>query len=272
MNISHLIPAIVISACSIMAAAATISIDPANTFDTSTDFTSNFTNNGSAYAWSAIAGIGGGGGIATVEDAAAPTFQTNSSTQFQTDTQTVSAFFHFRDAGQAGAAASVRAGVGTVNGGASSGEFRGINFQIRNPGGGSNEFTARLRVRGTTVSTGLPTFTLTDDHWYRLDGGFTLAADGTSFVYDFAVYDYGTDGTSIEGTVISLNDVNVTSGFNGPFDPSNTRHLAFIGSTDANGYGFTGIDNIGTAVIPEPGTLALVGLALGALLIIRKHS
>lgn len=254
-------------------ASAAITIDPAIDFDVSTDFSANFTNNnGTTYAWSGTAGIGGTGGILGVNNAAAPTFQTNVSTQFGTDPQSLSGFFLFDNAGQSAATTSVRAGVGTVNNGADSGEYRGINFQIRN-GGLSDNFTARLRVRGATISTGLAEFTLTDDHWYRLDGSFVLAADGTSFTYNFALYDYGISGATLQATLFSLENITVDSSAD-PFDPTNTRHLAFIGSVDGNGYGFPQIDNLGTAVVPEPKSYALLAgfMALGAILYRRRRA
>ncbi|MEM1211580.1 MAG: PEP-CTERM sorting domain-containing protein [Planctomycetota bacterium] len=254
--------------------AGVIGISPNTDFDAATDFTDDFTNNGGAgYAHSVTAGVGDTGGLLGVNNNGAPTFQTNASTQFQTDTQTISGMFLFDDAGETAAAASVRAGVGTVNGGGNSGEFRGINFQIRNAGG-SNDFTARLRTRGNTVGTTVSPFTLTDDHWYRIDASFTLAGDGNSFTYDFAVYDFGTDGETFLGTVFSLDDVLVdSSGFT--FDPNNTRHLAFIGTVDGNGYGFSEIDNIGSdladfSAIPEPASASLL-LIGGALIAARRR-
>lgn len=250
--------------------AATITIDPAYDFDVATDFTSNFTNNtGATYAWNATAGIGGTGGVVPTVGDGTFTAQTNASAAFGTDSQTISMFFLFDSNGQSNAASNQRIGIGTVNSGGNSGEFRGVNFQLLG-GALTDQWTPRLRVRANTVSTGLSSFSLTDDTWYRMDASFqiTNTVDG-SFDYDFSLYNYGTAGTSLVSTVFSHSSSVAAAAL----DSTNARHLAFIATQDANGYGAQAIDNFGTVAVPEPATYALITgfLAIGVILVRRRR-
>jgi hypothetical protein len=52
------------------------------------------------------------------------------------------------------------------------------------------------------------------------------------------------------------------------WNDGDTLYLRFV---DGNGAGAWGIDNFSITAIPEPGSLALVGLALGALLLFRRR-
>lgn len=258
--------------CAGITAVANISIDPVLGFDVSSDFTSAFTNNtgsnaAATYAQAAGIGLAGSGGVAGVTSDSAPTTQFNTSGSFGVGTpQALSIFFKFDAAGQAQAGNSTRVGIGTVSNGGNSGEFRGVNFQIRN-GGYSNDWTARLRVRGQTLATDVAAFTLTDGNWYRMDADFTIIndLDGTvgNFSYNFALYDYGTDGSSLGSTVFSTSATTSGSGDVNVLDHVNGRYLAFIASKSDNGYGISAVDNFGTVAVPEPSTYALLTALAG---------
>lgn len=257
------------SLLAVTAVMAQITINPAIDFDVATDFTSNFTNNtGATYAFNATGGIGGTGGVDPTLGDGTFTAQTNSNAAFGTSTQSISMFFLFDSNGQSNAAVNQRVGIGTTNNGGNSGEFRGVNFQLFG-GASTDQWTPRLRVRAATVSTGEPSFSMTDNTWYRLDASFQITNVSGDFDYTFSMYDYGTSGTTLGSTVFSVSDT-VTGQ---SLDQTNTRHLAFIGTQDANGYGVQSIDNFGTVAVPEPSTYALIAgfLTLGLVLYRRRR-
>lgn len=252
-----------------LAYAAPINVDPNIDFDVSTDFTSNFTNNGSAaYAWSATAGIGGTGGVTSTVGDGAFTAEYNPGAAFGVGSlQSISAIFLFASNGQSNAATNNRFSVGTVNSGGDSGEFRGVAFQMFG-GAATDQWTPRLRVRANTVSTGEASLSLTDNHWYRMDASFTITNVGGDFTYSYALYDYGTAGTSLSSTLFSLENVSVIGQ---SLDSANNRYLSFVGTEDANGFGIQAIDNFGTVAVPEPSTFALLGGGLATLAFLRRR-
>gem|GEM_PF-6339990 len=132
--------------------------------------------------------------------------------------------------------------------------------------------TYTIELFGSSSPTGDETapFSLTANTWYELRVQMTLNTD-TNVDLTAGLYNRGADGTSpamlVSGSAVStLSSISLTnSGFNGSD--------VFSGFTTRNNTGIVGqaMDNYDFTIIPEPGSLALVGLTLGTLLIIRKH-
>lgn len=121
-------------------------------------------------------------------------------------------------------------------------------------------------VFGGTSTLGTDDFTLASNNWYEISLTVTLS-DATTGTYSAFVADRGADGITAGSTVASLSGAFTLT--NGGFSGSSL--FGSIGAGNNSGDNIVAVDNFSIAVIPEPGTLALVGLSIAALAIMRKR-
>lgn len=136
--------------------------------------------------------------------------------------------------------------------------------RMRNDGGGTY---LTLYQHNSVVGSNSDTFTLSNALWYELETTMTLASATEG---DLAVnlFSRGADGTGSRTLIESISAANVTIGNNGF---SESTFFAGFGGGNNTGSNIAAFDNFSVAAIPEPGTLALVGIALGSLLLFRRR-
>jgi hypothetical protein len=147
-----------------------------------------------------------------------------------------------------------------------SGGGSGVWGQLRQDSTG-NPFL-RLYQQNNLVGSASASFELTSGNWYELETRFSLTNDTTAATLGVYLYDRGTDGTDARSLVESVSATNVTI-TNGGF--SGADLFAGFGGGNNSGSPITAFDNFSVAAIPEPGTLALFGIALGTLAIFRRR-
>ncbi|MCC5842982.1 MAG: PEP-CTERM sorting domain-containing protein [Verrucomicrobia bacterium] len=136
---------------------------------------------------------------------------------------------------------------------------------MRNDGGGTY---LRLLNTGGQIGNNSSTFSLETENWYALQTSIALSANATASFMSVSIFDVGADGTGPLGTAlasVSATDVSLAnSGFSGNL-------WAGFGGGNNSGSNVVAFDNFSVVAIPEPGTLALVGIALGSLLLFRRR-
>ncbi|MCC5846457.1 MAG: PEP-CTERM sorting domain-containing protein [Verrucomicrobia bacterium] len=137
--------------------------------------------------------------------------------------------------------------------------------EMRNDGGGTY---LRLLNTGGQVGSNSSTFSLETENWYALQASIALSADATASSMSVSIFDVGADGTDPLGAAlasISASDVSLANGgFSGNL-------WAGFGGGNNSGSNITAFDNFSVVAIPEPGTLVLLGIALGSLLLFRRR-
>jgi hypothetical protein len=136
--------------------------------------------------------------------------------------------------------------------------------RMRNDGSGTY---LTLYQQGSVVGSNSETFTLSNTLWYELETVMTLASATQG---DLAVnlYSRGADGTAERTLIESISAANVTIGNSGF---SESTFYAGFGGGNNSGSNIAAFDNFTVVAIPEPGTLALMGIALGSLLLFRRR-
>ena len=136
--------------------------------------------------------------------------------------------------------------------------------EMRNDGTGSY---LRMQQSGGLIDSS-STFSLSADNWYALQTSIELSADATASFMSVSVFDVGADGTGPLGSALaSVSATNVSlpsGGFSGNL-------WAGFGGGNNTGSNIAAFDNFSVVAIPEPGTLVLVGVALGSLLLFRRR-
>jgi hypothetical protein len=248
------------------ASAAVVSLD----FNGSDTFAPNFNTfenggNPGDVVWSASGGVGGSGGLIAPNGGGFDRSAVYKTAGFDLTTGTTTISMFVKDSVTAdGNSRPIQLGfingpTLTFNGNA------GTNFlSIRIRG----DMTAQLQyaVNGTTFTDSAVAFTITSGDWLklRIDFALTDAVAGT-VTYSYLVDDYGANGTAPP--------VNIAN--------SGTRtftNAAFAGSGLANMYGGfrsnasenPGFDNF--TVVPEPGSLTLLGFAGVAVALRRRRA
>jgi len=154
---------------------------------------------------------------------------------------------------------TVRLGVGDDTTGSLSGRIFG-DFDVTSINSGGGTVNGRLDLNGGTLSS---SFDLDLDTWYTLyfswetTGGTSGDLSGTSTAH---VYEFGTT------TLADANSTLSTGLTNRLLDGDNYVNIR---ADDLGNNKSTYLDNL--AVIPEPSSLALLGVAVGAMLLMRKQ-
>jgi len=240
--------------------------------DGETDFTNTFSLNTGNMNYSGTGGVDGTGAVTPQGGSAnnsallstgAGTFADNG------NVLTSSLYFRPRDGN---VNERIRVGYATTGGDFSTGDY--ISATVN--GSGSVGANASLVIRGrqdgfgTIKFTDSDTFTLSSSNWYQLQTTFTRDTGVAGrFTFSITLNDWGTDGLtgggvvdSYGGTIDGLNNVWNNDLFGGFQNSALNDGPA--------GSGGLAIDNF-TAVIPEPGTFALVTLTGIALMMHRKR-
>lgn len=136
---------------------------------------------------------------------------------------------------------------------------------MRNDGGGTY---LRLLNTGGQVGSNSSTFSLETNNWYALQTTIELSANATASLMSVELFDVGADGTGALGTALASVSATNVSLANGGFSGN---LWAGFGGGNNSGSNILAFDNFTVVAIPEPGTLALVGIALGSLLLFRRR-
>jgi hypothetical protein len=246
------------------------------TFDAATDYTSLFNaTDSNALSWSSANGVGGTSGRVGVPQSTASTdtsaiynlasFDLTTGSTFETsiyflipnpiggNAQITAAQIGFSSANNQGflntagfAYISSRVRASAI------GSTYVLESQFKNPAGSATN-------HGTTGD-----FSLTAANWYKLTATYTDV--GSSFTYTASVQDFGAAGTTVGSVVQSISGSLAQTSLSGS---DTTAWAAFRANGHVSNNKVLALDNF--AVIPEPGTLALVGVALGSLLLFRRR-
>ena len=230
--------------------------------DFSTDQTGLFdSNGGTAYTYSATAGIGGTGGLLGGVDGAVWSYNGASYTfDGPEDEITFSMDTRYDDA-VGSAQIPLRLGL-QGNGPEGFGDFA-VRLDSR-----ENFVEFEENDNTTPVSNISYASNMTDGNWYR--GEFTITGTGNTsttgeFGWSYNVFDLGAAGLSIPSSIASASGTST----NNYFLNSDTEPLEFSFKVNAAA---SEIDNIGITVIPEPSAVALMLLgALSTLLVVRRR-
>jgi hypothetical protein len=243
-------------------------------FDLSTDYTSNWVAVGGTNPLSYSASIGADGSPGRLDigsGSATSVYQPMSFDLNNGNTYSISTFFLGQSLlGQIAATLNSAVTIGFVNGPgtafdtASGTAFMGVNV-INTVAGivvitpqqkASTATSGILSTQSGVLSSGLA---LTGGNWYKLTTTWTYAGSNV-FNYTANLTDYGTSGLL---PVLSIASVN--GSFTNPaFAADDTAYVGLKASTSS---GAISLDNV--EIVPEPGTVALLVLGLGALILLR---
>jgi hypothetical protein len=253
--------------------------DLANKFNIYMNSTVPATNppSGSPYSQSLTGGVGGSGLVNIAAPATAGI--TNDSTAIYKNTS-----FDFSLAGETITVSAyvniigpTETGNRLLHLGFANSPFSGLNgnaglaftgFRLNPTAIGSTVFSPQWQTKtaagGTVNTAGGTNVTLTLGDWYKLSVSFANLGSGSmqasGFVQDFGVNGL-TPGTSFNFSPVILNSLDIAT--------NNAVYAAFR-TFQADGAG--GLDNFAASeVLPEPGTMALGGLGLGTLLMVRRR-
>jgi len=130
-------------------------------------------------------------------------------------------------------------------------------------------FTGAGRLGLGEILAGTPTNTLTVGNWYQFEYDLLFnhdsvtPADSTVTVSSMSLRDWGVDGVTGGSSILSLaGPLTFNPGFGNEI---NTRHDVYAYIVGNGDRGAREIDNVLVSAIPEPGTLSLLVLALGAM-------
>ncbi len=239
-------------------------------FSTKSQFDDNFNQIDSQLSWSSDNGVGGVSGVVSVDDDGSTGMNYNQhfGELSPGDFITTGVFLRANAAANS-AFTTTPAGVGITtvsDGGQDFSQEPTLSFAIRNQN--TNFYRLRLSSRdgdGAVVDSGIfdtTQFNLTTGEWYELEATFTLLDTDGVFNVNGALYGRGADGTSARNTIASFSQNSSALG-----DLLNANIYTGFRASDSTNGGVDLVDNF--VVIPEPGTLALVGMAFLALRIMK---
>lgn len=147
-----------------------------------------------------------------------------------------------------------------------------VSTRIRDGGSNTATIEGQRAANGSTATAGTTSgFSLADGNWYRISATFTQTNTTTGlFSFLTTVSDLGVDGTSTPSLVSSSSGTLAVSSLAG----TNSSGL-YAGFRTSQGTPFsaTKFDNfaVDTAVIPEPASIGLIGLAVTAGVLRRRR-
>jgi hypothetical protein len=262
MNVRHAMALV----CALTACAATVAPAATVDFDNSTDMNSfsKRTSGGVVgdYTWSSASGVGGAPGVVSVDivsssQDAENLFHVDQTYHADVEPVMVSVFF-LAEAATSTAVSRNFVGVATGTGTnlATSANKLGVRV-LKN---GTTDWSFQLQNGTSTVNVG-STFSLTDNHWYRMS--FTITATGTANTYALTgdLTDFGIDGLAAPTSVRNGSDTFVNS----HLGTAPSWVMGLLGQR--SGGGARAFDNL--TIVPEPTTVGL--LAIGSLVILRRR-
>lgn len=225
------------------------------------DFTSNFNGPAGNYAWASTVGVNGTGGLDVVNASGSPLAWYTADTFNLDNAPTVSMFFKLKD----NASNEHRAlGLGFAKANGSS-VLLGVRANVTAAEGLRFRYEYPNSATGTALGFDSGTYdNLIIGNWYKLSVTVADLNNANQFDLSAMLQDYGTDGTSLVGTVRTLAPITLTSGDTG-FSDLTSVYAAFRADDTR---GADALDNFAVTLptaIPEPasvGLLALGGLAL----------
>jgi hypothetical protein len=254
----------VITCAAVSGQAATITYD----FNTSqADFNANFAATGAGEwstsavpGWTASAGVDNTGRIQSGGNNNTAVYLTASDFSTVGSSNTASIWFEARLNGSDQISGFANLGVGFTTG--TTGTLSSDQYfaaELKTGTGSNMRLGYRWRESSTGGNADTDEFTLTDGNWYKLETTLTKESGTGNFSTVVSLTDYGTTGTSAG----SLVDTYSSGTFGGATTVWNATQLnsAFQGYSQSGTGGAYGFDNFEATVIPEPGTLALFGLA-----------
>lgn len=123
---------------------------------------------------------------------------------------------------------------------------------------------------GGSLLTGSPTFTLTNDDFYRFTGTIQYDSSGGEWLYtDLSLQNYGVNGTSAGAVLASGVDLSVDPGTDGSNIVSTGTAFFNLGANEPRGG--NNFDNVLVSAVPEPTSVLLFAAGAGALLLRRQR-
>ncbi|MEX2382266.1 MAG: PEP-CTERM sorting domain-containing protein [Opitutales bacterium] len=246
------------------------------TFDEATDYTSLFNATDSdALSWSSANGVGGTSGRVGVPQSTATSDTTAVYNQTSFDLTTGDTFetsIYFLIPDPIGGNAFITAaqiGFTSENnqGFLNNSGFAYISSRVRANATGDTyilESQFKNPTDGATNVDTTGTFNLSVDNWYKLTATYTDV--GSSFDYTATVQNFGTDGITTGSVVESISGNMAQTSLSGT---DTTAWAAFRSNGHVSENKVLALDNF--AVIPEPGTLVILGFALTTLAVFRRR-
>jgi hypothetical protein len=138
-----------------------------------------------------------------------------------------------------------------------------MSLRLSSTGASGNIYTPQYQTKtsaGATVNSGLtPNVTLTPGNWYELSGSF-LTLGGGQFQGSGLLQDFGTTGQTPGSIVFSFSPTTLTSA---DIAADSSVYGALRGFKND---GLNTVDSfMASAAVPEPGSISLLTLGLGAL-------
>jgi hypothetical protein len=223
----------------------------------------------SDFSQSTTGGLDNSGSVSLTSNSQIAVYQTSFDASALSGGTVVSSYFQYNGASDTGRGFAVGFTSGPSDTYDNSSTTTGTDLRVvMNGSGAGDNYGISIFSNGSQVAASSTNVTLVDTNWYYLDlkvGGIS-GGDYTGVQAEL----FASDASGVLGSSLKNLDNNGGGGYTVTNAlTSDTQAYGFFGGQNPTARAASTADNF--TVIPEPSTFALVGLALGALMLSRRR-